>query len=259
MGTEMLNDGVPKVWQQRAVFGRICMLHKTLDLRGRQWPLGQEESRQVLELTELYAFREEWVRVVEIASRATALGCARASQPALYRIWIRALKELGDTAALGNLASHFLVRRSESQAFAALALLALTYAGRSWTARAVFNQLARLESSDALVLECLSLYRRENPLADLPTPEVSETIKTTHNGDETEKSQCKTDCLKMSQGNRTACLPQPLHRTFREFADVARASHEAVPDFSLAARAPPIAPESVPIAKRACTTERKGH
>lgn len=162
MDSQMLNGVAPKAWTQGTLASRVSGLHKALNLYGRQQVLDRDEVLRLLELAELHACLGEWDRVVEITSQGIVLGCGPNSELRLYRAWIEGLKEEHDTTALHDLGRHLLGRRTESSAYAALALLSLTYAGQVWTSRAVFGQLFRLESTNSLVQECLAIYQCES-------------------------------------------------------------------------------------------------
>jgi hypothetical protein len=140
----------------------IRLKHHALNLYGRVKGLGRREIGELSRLIDLHACREEWDRVVDLASRAVVLGLSGQDEAAMYRIWIEALNEDLDTEGLAELGRHLLARRDESSQYLALGALSFLYAGKKRAVSSTVGQLYRAEAKGGVVDEVLAIVKCES-------------------------------------------------------------------------------------------------
>jgi hypothetical protein len=140
----------------------IRSLHASLNLYGRQKTLSASEAEDLKRLLELHACREEWDRVVDLASQGIVLGGRVANETWFYRAWIEGLKEDLDVEGLSNLGRHLIARRTERVEYLALAVHAFTYAGQPAVVRSALQQLYRTEAGGQEVQDAFAVSRLES-------------------------------------------------------------------------------------------------
>jgi hypothetical protein len=120
----------------------IASTWRSVRKAGRRGPYTREELETTARLVELLSFREDWVKVAEVASRAIVLGCGPRASLRFYRAWLEALRGTQDVEGLQALARHLLLRRAESDDYLALACMALAHAGRRAYGKVLYARLA---------------------------------------------------------------------------------------------------------------------
>lgn len=139
---------------------------------GATKPYSKEELELILAYVELLAFKEQWSRIAEVASRAIVQGAGPNARTRLYRAWAEALRADADVEGLQKLARHLLAMRHESSAHAAdcvaLACMAFTWAGRRAYGRACYVYVQRSlrsrgQPSSALKWEAVATWLSEAP------------------------------------------------------------------------------------------------
>jgi hypothetical protein len=141
-------------------------LHRSLNLYGRQKSLSVADTRNLKSLLELHAFREEWDRVVDLASQGIVLGVSRADEIWLYRAWLEGLKEDLDVEGLSSLGQHLIARRDERIDYLALAVHAFVYAGKPSIVKSALQQLYRMEADSSVVRDAFAVARLESVSRD---------------------------------------------------------------------------------------------
>jgi len=145
-------------------------------LIGRAWrrvrragikaPYTKDELELTSTLVEFLAFREDWQKVAEMASRTIVRGCGPKARVRFYRAWLEALRALDDVEGLQSLGRHMLLLRHEGADYVALACLALTHAGRRAYARTLYGHLVKnVEKKSVLVWEAMAQWLAESPSA----------------------------------------------------------------------------------------------
>lgn len=120
--------------------------------------LGAEELRSVFALVDLCAFKEDWEKIAEVASRTILEGCGRNARTRLYRAWIEALRNMHDVGGIQSLGKHLLALRGLSEDFVSLALMAFCYAGRMDHARRLFRSVRARTVRNAPAYEACAVY-----------------------------------------------------------------------------------------------------
>ncbi len=140
---------------------QVTEAHQVLNMFGRNKAFTVKEFGQLVRLVELHAFREEWDRIVDIASQSIVVGLRWDAELTMYRMWIEGLKEDLDTDGLVDLGRHLLSRRRDRTEYLALATLAFTYAGRPNAVRSAIGSLYRMEAGGDVVDEVLAIVKCE--------------------------------------------------------------------------------------------------
>jgi tetratricopeptide (TPR) repeat protein len=139
----------------------ISSAHQALNLYGRSKSLSQKEVHTLKRLMELHAYREEWDRVVDIASRGIVVGLPPTDEITMYRIWVEGLKEDFDVEGLTELGRHLVARRDENAEYLAVGVLAFVYAGKVNAVKAGIGHLYRMDATSPVVEEVLAIVKCE--------------------------------------------------------------------------------------------------
>lgn len=164
MNTQVANSNAAraKVLSGNMAVSEIRNAHQALNLYGRKSPLSKVEAASLKRLVELHAFREEWDRVVDLASKSIVVGLRPQDEITLYRLWIEGLNEDLDIEGLTELGKHLLGRRQDKVEYLALAALAFVYSGKNNAVRSAVGQLYRMEAGGVVVEEILATVKCES-------------------------------------------------------------------------------------------------
>ncbi len=160
----------------------IRALEKTIGFESRTQTLRREEIESLLRLIELRAWKEDWDGVIENSSWGVWEGCGTNAQVKFYRAWLEGLKATNNVEGLEQVALHLLRQREEAIEFLALALMALSWAGRKSYARVIHHRLHTGQSRNVVVLEALAIALCEQLSSKQRTTGVKLLQRLVHSG-----------------------------------------------------------------------------
>jgi hypothetical protein len=150
---------VAKSVSKGALASEISLAHQSLNLYGRNKALSRKEVVTLRRLMDLHAFREEWDRIVDLASRSIVVGLRLEDEITMYRMWAEGLKEDFDVEGLTELGRHLVARREERPEYLAVGVLCFSYAGKANAVKAGLGQLYRMETTSPVIEEVLAIVK----------------------------------------------------------------------------------------------------